>query len=1058
MSIFLFQTRGETRPEGKPRVYFTCHPKDFDKYFGEICKAILNAHDCVIYYTANMSITLPEIYRSTDLGSMNLFVIPVTIHLLTESCRAISEDFAFAKEHHIPVLPLMMETGMDELYSRIFGKWHYLEPYAHDLTARSYEDKLKKFLSSVLLDEETTARIRAAFDAYIFLSYRKKDRHQANELMQLIHKDPKYRDIAIWYDEYLTPGEDFDAVIQKALNDSQLFTLLVTPSLVEEDNYVQRVEYPAALRAGKPIFPAEMQETDHDKLNEMFSAVPACVNPHDDALLHESLFETIKGVALSANDDDPEHNYLIGLAYRDGIDVEVNRERGMELITKAAMAGYPEAAQELVSMYYYGLGMPRNMNMAQSWQRKLINVLRSRWNMDPSAKNGLALADSLRFLTEVLRSGVDKDQTQEECIACCTKALDLYNNMQCADENETSHLIEGKLNSLRSLAIAYEDSGNFDAAFTTYQEALRLRTAVQNLDTTASDESTQVLNKWRIAQIHHDIGILYERKDEYRAAVEEFEDALTIYEDITKSSVAFVPNMIAVHNAIAADAKYFDIGKATTHCDTALSLGRSLFEAQPQMPYFLYARSNYLKAVIMSDSGQLDDAEIFYLKAKELLNSHREEGSRDVLTHLMNIASKLAGIYFIKGKKDRSERLYQESSEIACVLLDGANFDCKESIAHMYFNYGTFLSMYSDGGSLRMADECLQKAWELFADVSRVKASCQMCVVETELAIRKLGKRQRSGNPYSKQRKSNNASNNDVKTTQAEIGALLIKGERAEQEQHYEKALLNYQTALQTIERLGDARSAISNLDLADLYDRIAVCYEATQNFSVAKEHYTKAALVSVQEAMEAESPDAFSAAIIYVQKLISFSAEFGNLDEAEKHRQFRAFLEGQKAELTNKSNAAVLNANDARDSFVHDAEISHTDPHVIEAKFDELFGISNEDDFDIIEEARDIEARFDELFGCDDNPHLNPEDPWLMTLTDENGQNEIFRFVDVIAFESDEYVCLVPVDGDKVVIFRVVANEEDGLDYLPVEDEDLLTHLFEMFKEKNKNNFNFVD
>ena len=142
----------------------------------------------------------------------------------------------------------------------------------------------------------------------------------------------------------------------------------------------------------------------------------------------------------------------------------------------------------------------------------------------------------------------------------------------------------------------------------------------------------------------------------------------------------------------------------------------------------------------------------------------------------------------------------------------------------------------------------------------------------------------------------------------------------------------------------------------------------------------------------------------------------------------------------------------------MHDAEISHTDPHVIEAKFDELFGISNEDDFDIIEEARDIEARFDELFGCDDNPHLNPEDPWLMTLTDENGQNEIFRFVDVIAFESDEYVCLVPVDGDKVVIFRVVANEEDGLDYLPVEDEDLLTHLFEMFKEKNKNNFNFVD
>lgn len=1055
MSDFLFQTRGETRPEGKPRVYFTCHPTDFGKYFDEICKAILNAHDCVIYYTDNMSATLPEAYRSTDLGSMNLFVIPVTNHLLTESCRAISGDFAFAKEHHIPVLPLMMETGLDELYSRIFGKWHYLEPYAHDLTARSYEDKLKKYLSSVLLDEETTARIRAAFDAYIFLSYRKKDRHHANELMQLIHKDPKYRDIAIWYDEYLTPGEDFDTVIQKALNDSQLFTLLVTPSLVDEDNYVQRVEYPAALRAGKPIFPAEMQETDHDKLNEMFSAVPACVNAHDDALLHESLFESIKGVALSANDNDPEHNYLIGLAYRDGIDVEVNRERGLELITKAAMAGFPEAAKELVSLYYYGLGMPRNINMAQSWQRKLIDVLRSRWKMDPSAKNGLALADALRFLTEILRSGIDKNQTQEECIACCTEALDLYNDMQCADENETSHLIESKLTSLRSLAIAYEDTGNFDAAFTTYQEALKLRTAVQNLDTASSDENTQILNKWRIAQIHHDIGILYERKDEYRAAVEQLEDALTIYEDITRSSAAFVPNMIAVHNAIAADAKYFDIGKATTHCDTALSLGHSLFEVQPQMSYLLYARSNYLKAVIMSDSGQFDDAEIFYLKAKELLNSHREEGSRDVLIYLMNIASRLAGIYIIRGKEDRSEQLYRESAEIACVLLDGANFDCKEAIAHMYFNFGTFLSMYSDGGRLRMASEYLQKARELFADVSRVKASCQMCVVETELAMRKLGKQPRSGNPYSKQSESNN----DVKTVQTEMGLLLIKGERAEQEQHYEKALLNYQAALQTIERLGDARSAISNLDLGDLYDRIAVCYEAMENYAGAKEHYTRAALVSAQEARETESPDAFSAAIIYVQKLISFSEEFCNLDEAEKHRQFRAFLKSQKTELTNKSNAAVLNANDARGSLAHDAERSRDDTHELEAEFDELFGTSNEDDFDIIEEeARDIEARFDELFGCDDIPHLNPEDPWLMTLTDENGQNKNYRFTGEITFESNEYACLVPVDGDEVVIFRVVANEKDGLDYLPVEDEDLLTHLFEMFKEKNTHNFNFVD
>ena len=43
---------------------------------------------------------------------------------------------------------------------------------------------------------------RHAFDAYIFLSYRKKDRRYANELMRLIHNNPECRDIAIWFDEF----------------------------------------------------------------------------------------------------------------------------------------------------------------------------------------------------------------------------------------------------------------------------------------------------------------------------------------------------------------------------------------------------------------------------------------------------------------------------------------------------------------------------------------------------------------------------------------------------------------------------------------------------------------------------------------------------------------------------------------------------------------------------------------------------------------------------------------------------------------------------------------
>ena len=86
------KTRGNTGVRGKPRVYFTCHPNDFDLYFDEVCEALFKAQDCAIYYTADMAVTIPETYRDTDLGCMNLFVIPVTYRLLTEENRAMLED------------------------------------------------------------------------------------------------------------------------------------------------------------------------------------------------------------------------------------------------------------------------------------------------------------------------------------------------------------------------------------------------------------------------------------------------------------------------------------------------------------------------------------------------------------------------------------------------------------------------------------------------------------------------------------------------------------------------------------------------------------------------------------------------------------------------------------------------------------------------------------------------------------------------------------------------------------------------------------------------------
>ena len=393
MAKLLFVTSQEKAVNEKPRVYFTAHPEDFDTYFASIRKAIFHTHHCTIFYTESMTEPVDARQQEEDLQRMNLFVVPVTRRLLESPNRAMQEDLAYAKREHIPILPIVMEPGLDGLYGRAenFGPRQYLVYDSQDDTAIRFESKLKNYLDSVLISDEMAQRIRAAFDAYIFLSYRKKDRSYANELMRLIHREPAYRDVAIWYDEFLTPGESFRANIEKAMEKSQLFALLVTPNVLEmvegKPNFVMGEEYPAALQANKLIVPAEMEKTDPQLLQENFRDLPPCVDPKDQDAFHQRLLDAIQRVAITANDHDAEHNFLIGLAYLEGIDVEQNRQRGIEMITTAAENGLPEAMRKLYDWY---TNVSFDFPKAQFWAQERMNwMVKNRGYQDPETLDAM---------------------------------------------------------------------------------------------------------------------------------------------------------------------------------------------------------------------------------------------------------------------------------------------------------------------------------------------------------------------------------------------------------------------------------------------------------------------------------------------------------------------------------------------------------------------------------------------------------------------------------------------------------------------------------------------
>lgn len=91
-----------------------------------------------------------------------------------------------------------------------------------------------------------------------------------------------------------------------------------------------------------------------------------------------------------------------------------------------------------------------------------------------------------------------------------------------------------------------------------------------------------------------------------------------------------------------------------------------------------------------------------------------------------------------------------------------------------------------------------------------------------------------------------------------------------------------------------------------------------------------------------------------------------------------------------------------------------------------------------------------------------NEEVDNIIVLNDEEGNEVQFEFLDLIDYEGEEYVVLLPAEeteeAGEVVILQVEDTDSEEESYISVEDEDVLNKVFEIFKDKFKDEFNFVD
>ena len=93
-------------------------------------------------------------------------------------------------------------------------------------------------------------------------------------------------------------------------------------------------------------------------------------------------------------------------------------------------------------------------------------------------------------------------------------------------------------------------------------------------------------------------------------------------------------------------------------------------------------------------------------------------------------------------------------------------------------------------------------------------------------------------------------------------------------------------------------------------------------------------------------------------------------------------------------------------------------------------------------------------------NEVLPEEEMNIITLTDENGVDTEFEYLDVIEYQGNEYLILMPADEEssEIVILLIEPVDEEIENYLAVENEETLEAVYQLFKERYQDVLTFEE
>lgn len=696
---FSYRVRGDFSPNGLQKVFFSFYPEDIER-MEKIADDILDISNCAVWYHTD-SLTADEIDLDDfgmKLQGMKLFVVIVSTNYLANDSLAKNWEYGFAMEHHIPVLPIAVESDLEEYFAvemnRIhdgYGDIQLLRSEVTDRTEISYYQKLARDLGAILLGNEEVERIKQAFSGKIFLSYRKKDRRYANELMHTIHSIPSLRNVSIWFDEFMSSGEKWSDQIGDALKQSDVFLLLISPSITEPDNYVIREEYPSARKLDKTIVSVGKNENkeetpDIEELRRIFPGLRVLVDG-DNADELESVLREITSEAEST----PETDYLIGLAFFNGIEMEHDTEKAVSLIVASARQNLPEAVKKLAEMYWKGDGIAVNYENSILWRKQLVDIYEQKFDeiKEPeeileyiraleglatclyelsSFRDSLLYAKQLAKLMEQIASFSDFSdfphyhaQAYDLCGKNCRR-LGLYDDaIAYADKYhklaEKQYEQKPSTNNLHNISVACERVGDVYYAIGDFEQTENWYLRALEIDCRIDEKQKSVESAFTLSASLLVLGDVHIRHREYTKAAQVYSEAvklrkrILVAEDTDERQKQYGEAVLARGTALLLDGETGEAGEC-------FSEAKEIFETLSEKYGTIEAQHAY--SVALNRCGKICEETRDFAQAREKYTESLEI-RRKILTKIRSKEAVYEYALVLFFKAGASQRLFDSS-------------------------------------------------------------------------------------------------------------------------------------------------------------------------------------------------------------------------------------------------------------------------------------------------------------------------------------------------------------------------------------------------------------